>query len=152
MKPKTTLIIILAIALFGVIFSGYLTYYNLFTSGCTEAIISCGQNPVIILGLPTCVYGLLMYLVVATLSIIALKKENKKPLLKAIMIIGIIGFLFAGSLSYYELFMNNTEFTELPACVYGFIMYTLILIFSTLGLRKKDSQIENQSPDNTINE
>ncbi len=147
MKSKTSLSIILAIAIFGILFSGYLSYYTLFTTGCTEAIISCGGGePVEIFGLPTCVYGLFMYIVVTILTILAIKKESALGIRKAILVIAIVGVLFSGSLSYYELFMQDTEFTELPACVYGLIMYVTILIFSICSVRK---QVQKE-PEQTI--
>lgn len=155
MRRRSSLITILVIAIAGIIFSGYLSYYSLFTDGCSEAIISCGgAEPVEIFGLPTCVYGFFMYLVVIILSIMALVKDKKRPLQKTIFIIAIIGVLFSGSLSVYELFFQGTEFTELPACVYGFIMYLGIFIVAWLGLSKNnlavDSHVETELtiPDN----
>jgi len=148
MKQKTAIIIILAVSIAGILFSGYLSYYSLFTEGCTEGIISCGSNSVKLLGLPTCLYGLIMYLVVAILSFIGLKKLSSLLFLKSLMWIGIIGVLFSGSLSYYELYVQETTIDQLPACVYGLIMYALILVFAIIGAAKKDSssQINNNEP------
>lgn len=130
MKPKTSLVVSLVVALAGLIFSGYLSYYTLLGPGCTKAIISCGTHPVKILGIPQCVFGFVMYLVVAALAAIALPRLDKKSLLKSIFIISIVGMLFTASLSVYELFVIETGVKGLPACVYGFFMYAIIFVFS----------------------
>ncbi len=148
MKRKASLITVLIIALVGVIFSGYLSYYNLFTSGCSEAIVSCGPNPVEIFGQPTCIYGFFMFLIVAVLSVIALIRDSKRPLQKAIFVFGIIGVLFAGIVAVYEIFFQGNEFTELPACAYGFFLYLGLFIVNWLGMSHKnlalDSHVETE--------
>ncbi|XOU94642.1 MAG: vitamin K epoxide reductase family protein [Candidatus Kerfeldbacteria bacterium] len=151
MRRKASLITILVIAIAGIIFSGYLSYYTLFAEGCSEAIISCGgSDSVEIFGLPTCVYGFFMYLVVIILTIITLLRDKKRCLQKAILIIGIAGLLFSGYLSVYELFFQNTEFTELPACVYGFVMYLGIVIVASLGLSKKNLALDSHVQETEI--
>lgn len=58
---------ILALSVFGMLFSGYLSYGELFgtcTAGCSQAGL--------ILGLPACVYGFVMYAIVAALSYMGL--------------------------------------------------------------------------------
>ncbi|MDF1497113.1 MAG: hypothetical protein P1P90_03555 [Patescibacteria group bacterium] len=69
---------------------------------------------------------------------------NKQLSLKIILIIAIAGMLFSGYLSYGELFsqvcpINGgcTAVASIPACVYGFIMYTIVLIISAIGLKSK---------------
>ena len=69
--------------------------------------------------------------------------ENMKPniALTGIMIISIIGVLFSGYLSYSELTTGNCPLGNcpgifgIPACVYGLVMYLLVLILSYLGLK-----------------
>lgn len=79
MSYKKTLQIILVIAIIGTLFSGYLSYYELFVpAGCGAAVVSCGPNPVTIASLPACVYGLFMYLSVLVLTSISLW-NNRKP-------------------------------------------------------------------------
>ena len=65
--------------------------------------------------------------------------------LKSIMWISIAGLLFSGYLSYMELSTGTCALGEtcskvfsVPACVYGFVMYLVVLIISILGLRKAD--------------
>jgi hypothetical protein len=64
MKSKTALTIISIISLIGVLFSGYLTISDLTAGQCS--IGGCQQ----IAGLPTCAYGLLMYLIVFVISLL----------------------------------------------------------------------------------
>lgn len=68
---------------------------------------------------------------------------KKQVALKTILIISIAGMLFSGYLSYTELFAKYcavggcTNVGSIPACVYGFIMYSALLIVSICGLRSK---------------
>jgi len=73
MKQKTSLKIILILSIAGLLFSGYLSYYELFVpGGYAETIISCGQKNVTIANLPACAYGFLMYLLVFIFSFLGL--------------------------------------------------------------------------------
>jgi len=141
MSKKTALTVIMVVAICGIIFSGYLTYYNLLGPGCHKAIISCGSNPVEILGLPQCVYGLAMYVIVAVLAGLAMRINSRKGLMTSIKVISLIGVLFAASLSYYELFVVETGVSGLPACVYGFFLY--LVIFISAIIYKKEELIVN---------
>lgn len=69
--------------------------------------------------------------------------------LKAILGIGVLGLLFSGYLSYQEFFGDpeNAGCNALgqpgtifgyPPCIYGFLMYLIIMIISALGLRERD--------------
>ncbi len=73
---------------------------------------------------------------------------KKESALKAILIISIAGLLFSGYLSYTELIAGFcgasklgmgqcTNVFQIPACVYGFVMYLAVLIISILGLKGK---------------
>jgi uncharacterized membrane protein len=67
MKPKTALTAILAISVVGILFSGYLSYSELFAGTCP-----IGGCPTV--GpFPACVYGLVMYLIVFILSYLGLR-------------------------------------------------------------------------------
>ena len=69
MPYKKTLQVILVLAIAGVLFSGYLSYYELFSpNGCTDAIVSCGDKGFTIADLPACVYGFVMYLAILLLT------------------------------------------------------------------------------------
>jgi len=69
MKDKMALKYITYLSAFGVLFSGYLSAkeFGLFGGTCT----SCTSG---ILGLPACIYGLVMYLAIFYLSFAAQKK------------------------------------------------------------------------------
>ena len=65
MSYKKTLQVIWVIAIAGLLFSGYLSYYELFVpEGCSAAIVSCGTKNVTIANLPACIYGFFMYLLI----------------------------------------------------------------------------------------
>ena len=69
MNSKTALGAISIISLIGVLFSGYLTFTELTAGKCT-----LGGGCSMILGLPTCLYGLVMYLIVFVISLLGRKK------------------------------------------------------------------------------
>ena len=78
MSKTLALKIIFGVAIAGVLFSGYLSYYELFVpEGCSAAAISCGTKDITIASLPACVYGLVMYTIVLIISGLATfgKKE-----------------------------------------------------------------------------
>jgi len=69
---------------------------------------------------------------------------KKDVALKAIAWISLAGLLFSGYLSFIEITQQkcamgttcSTVFT-IPACVYGFVMYLIVMIISLLGLNQK---------------
>ena len=73
---------------------------------------------------------------------------KKQTALKILFWVSLIGVLFSGYLSYTEIFQQvcalgslgtcSTKVFTLPSCVYGFVMYLIILIFSVIGLRSKE--------------
>lgn len=82
MKPKSALLTILIIAIAGMLFSGYLSYGELFKGGCsTESFIKCGTWS--FADLPACVYGLVMYMAVFIISLLGFvraKKSDSQPI------------------------------------------------------------------------
>jgi hypothetical protein len=62
MKARTALLIIFIVSICGVLFSGYLSYSELFAKTCP--IGGCQY----VLGAPSCVYGFIMYTVVFLVS------------------------------------------------------------------------------------
>lgn len=80
MKEKTALKVVFIISIAGLLFSGYLSYMELFQNGCENAIIKCsvGDEPVVDLGtLPACVYGLVMYLIIFIITGLGLKGKKE---------------------------------------------------------------------------
>ncbi len=71
MNKQKALKIILGLAVLGVLFSGYLSYTEIFQATC--AIGSCSAK---VFTLPACVYGLVMYLIVAIVAALGLKAKN----------------------------------------------------------------------------
>jgi uncharacterized membrane protein len=67
---------------------------------------------------------------------------KKQTALKTIMIISIAGMAFSGYLSYTELFQQVcaarggcSTIGGVPTCLYGFMMYTIVLIVSLMGMK-----------------
>ncbi|USN53075.1 MAG: hypothetical protein H6760_02760 [Candidatus Nomurabacteria bacterium] len=137
MKSSLALTLILLFVVLGGLLSGYLSYVNLFANGCGQTIISCGVNPVYIVGLPNCVYGFAMYVAIGILSAIYWVKGSSKGIANALVWLGLVGTLFALSLSVYELWLAAEKPESLPACVYGFFFYLGIFVVSLL-LRRNE--------------
>ncbi|MFA6392146.1 MAG: hypothetical protein WCW66_05400 [Patescibacteria group bacterium] len=79
MTAKTALKTVLIISIAGLLFSGYLSYMEIFRGGCTDAIVKCsvGDKPVVDLGtLPACVYGLIMYMIIFVVTLLGLKGKK----------------------------------------------------------------------------
>lgn len=72
MSRRRSLQVITGIALFGLCFSGYLSYQELFV---TQANASCPTigAPGTVLGQPACVYGFFMYLAVLVIAALGLR-------------------------------------------------------------------------------
>jgi len=75
MTKQHSLATVLAISLFGVLFSGTLTYLEVCSrsgaGGCSDV------GPVgTILGYPPCVYGLVMYLMLTVIAILGLRAKQ----------------------------------------------------------------------------
>jgi len=78
MKKQLALKIIFLISVAGLLFSGYLSYTELFTSSpalCSvqSSCQACSQK---IATVPVCVYGFIMYLAVFILSFLGLKSKK----------------------------------------------------------------------------
>lgn len=68
--------IVLVIAVCGMLFSGYLSYGELFAGGCSNLVVSCGKNAFSFASLPACVYGFFMYSVVFIVSVLGLTSKK----------------------------------------------------------------------------
>lgn len=71
MTPKVALTLVLLISLGGMAFSGYLSYGELFQGSCP---VSGGCSNV--LGMPACVYGFVMYLLIFIVSLLGLREKK----------------------------------------------------------------------------
>ncbi|KKT87329.1 MAG: hypothetical protein A2119_01855 [Candidatus Colwellbacteria bacterium GWA2_46_10] len=75
MKQLTALKTILGVGLFGLLFSGYLSYQEFFGDADNTGCDALGQ-PGTIFGYPPCIYGFFMYLLMVVLSALGLRKKN----------------------------------------------------------------------------
>ena len=71
MEIKTTLKGILLVSIVGMLFSGYLTLTKLLTGTC--ALGTCEY----LVGIPTCVYGFIMYMIIFLISVFGLMSKPK---------------------------------------------------------------------------
>ena len=76
MTKYKALKVILVISVLGVLFSGYLSYRELFMGSCNLGFVKCGVNTPPIAGVPACVYGLVMYLSVLLISALGIKAKK----------------------------------------------------------------------------
>jgi hypothetical protein len=123
MKTKS----IFWISIVGTLFAGYLTFSKLFTGTCALDS-SCPY----FLGLPACIYGLVMYLIIFTASSLLLFKEYKEELMRKV-ILGVsgLGILFSLFFSYQDLMCKACTFSLiLPTCVYGLFMYIAVFVLA----------------------
>jgi uncharacterized membrane protein len=121
--------VLLVVIVFGMGFSGYLTASVLLSSTCP---LNGGCS--LVFGYPSCMYGFTMYTIM--LIILLLTWPGKIVFStgrKLILIVSVIGMLFAGSLLIEE-YADNKPIT---ICAVGFVMYLLIFLISQL-LWKKD--------------
>jgi uncharacterized membrane protein len=70
--------VVLAIAVFGLSFSGYLSYQEIFAASRAASCPSLGR-PGTVLGHPACVYGFFMYLAIVTVAALGLYRKNAGP-------------------------------------------------------------------------
>lgn len=152
MKQQTALHTSLVFTALGLLLSGYLSFYTLFRSGCHKGFLpflNCGSNPVKFWGVPQCVVGFSMYVIVAIVAIIGLMVVAKRlSMLKTVTVFGVLGVLFSGTLAVYELWFQKPTPTTIPACVYGFFLYLGILIVGFLALRSKEA-VQPSAPQTT---
>lgn len=74
MTRQRALQAILAVGLFGLIFSGTLTYQELF--GHAGSTCPSPGTPGTFFGYPACVYGFFMYLLIDTLAVLGLRAKS----------------------------------------------------------------------------
>jgi len=76
MSKTNSLKAVLAIAIFGLLFSGYLTYKEFFVVGVGTSCPVIG-SPGTVFGYPPCVYGFVMYLAVTTIAFLGLRSKDR---------------------------------------------------------------------------
>jgi len=75
MKKQTALWTVFAISIAGMLFSGYLSFTELFLNFCGAEALGMGSCKVVV-GVPACVYGFVMYLIVFIISILGLRSKG----------------------------------------------------------------------------
>lgn len=76
MKRDAALKMIIVISIAGMLFSGYLSYTEIFAGYCGASQLGMGSCTDVF-QIPVCVYGLLMYLAVFIVSLIGLLSKEK---------------------------------------------------------------------------
>jgi len=76
MKPTLALKIILGISVAGMLFSGYLSYTELFAGYCGASQLGMGSCTNVF-HIPACVYGFVMYLLVFVITLLGLKGKKE---------------------------------------------------------------------------
>jgi len=72
MVMNNYLLAIFIISICGVLFSGYLSYKELFSNVCSLKGKNCGMK---IANIPVCVYGLIMYIIIFIISLVGILKN-----------------------------------------------------------------------------
>jgi len=131
MKKEIWLIIL---SLAGALFSGYLSYSNMIAGVCP-----LNEGCAYFFGLPSCIYGFIIFAALLILSIMGLK--NKK-LGKYIYYASLVGVIYAVYTSIIDLFfttcIGGCKYSLLlPSCVYGLAFYLAIFILSRTTKKKK---------------
>ena len=71
MNKKLSLMIVLALSVAGMLFSGYLSYGELTSGTC-----ALGGGCTSVMSIPACVYGFVMYAIVFVVALLGLKSKN----------------------------------------------------------------------------
>jgi hypothetical protein len=79
MDKQLALKLIAFLSFGGILFSGYLSYNELFAGGCGNTAISCGSNTFNIADIPACVYGFIMYALIFLISVTGYAGRATKP-------------------------------------------------------------------------
>ena len=74
LKERDALKIVLVVGIAGLLFSGYLSYKELFAGGCDAGCTVLA--PQSLLGIPVCVYGFVMYLTIVVVTSLGLTKKK----------------------------------------------------------------------------
>ena len=138
---KNYLTTIIVLSIMGVLFAGYLTVTKAFTGTCPVT-----EGCPFLFGWPVCVYGLIIFGTILTLSLILLnnikshksknaKESNLKDWITGISAFGILFSAYYIYVEYFQICRGHCTFSlGVPTCVYGFVMYTIIFM---LSMKKK---------------
>lgn len=116
---------IITLATAGVLFSGYLSAQ--WTRG------ACDGGCSILLGLPTCAYGFIMFSIILIGSLLGARRPIARATTRYTAVFGV---LFSLWFSAQELMPPNDPFGYwliLPNCVYGLVVYAAVAFFACSG-------------------
>lgn len=119
--------LIIIFSLIGLLFSGYLTVGQLLTGTCP-----IGGGCPFLFGYPVCTYGFIMFAILFLSALILHFKKDDAFNKKILLIVSIIGVLFSLYFAHQEIFIIQCPGgcnwpLLLPTCIYGLIMYAIIL-------------------------
>ncbi len=148
--------IILALALAGALFSGYLTFSRLLSGSCPL------REPCpVVLGIPACVYGFAMFSIILLLGILGIiynkynvkerdedreakkRRKRQEKIISWVSAVSGAGVLFALYTSVKDLFFTPCPGGScayslgLPSCVYGLLVFIAVFVLSRTGKRNK---------------
>jgi hypothetical protein len=121
---------IYTLALLGTLFSGFLSGVKFFTNTC-----ALGETCPLFFGKPACYFGFGLFLILFILSnILVFRKAGQEKVTSTLIVVSILGILFAGRFVVDEILQwSQTGFEwsalGLPTCAYGLIFYMLVLVF-----------------------
>jgi len=121
---------IYTLALLGTLFSGFLSGVKFFTNTC-----ALGETCPLFFGKPACYFGFGLFLILFILSnILVFRKAGQEKVTLTLIVVSILGILFAGRFVVDEILQwSQTGFEwsalGLPTCAYGLIFYMLVLVF-----------------------
>ncbi len=136
MTPDMYLKVTFVLALAGTLFSGYLSAVKYFSGTC-----ALNESCPYFFGYPACWYGFSIFLLMlAPLTMSLIKNSIIAPntLVLYMLIVSLVGILFAGRLVAIEviswLHSHRAFMLILPSCVYGFAFFLVLFIISLLAL------------------
>ena len=117
-------VLLFAVIVFGMGFSGYLTVNLLMSRTCP-----LNGGCTLVLGYPSCMYGFTIYTVMLVILLLTwggrLVLETGR---KLILLVSVVGMAFSGSL----LILEYVRRSPLTICAAGFSMFLLIFLLSLL--------------------
>ncbi len=126
------------LSLMGVMFSGYLSGVKFFTETC-----AFNESCPYFWGYPACYFGFGMFSALFITSALLLwQKIGKKKGLLGMILVSILGILFAGYFTLGELPILfekglSAYLLGLPTCALGLVFFVVIFFVSLLALRKR---------------
>jgi len=134
--------ILFALALAGVLFSGYLSAVKLFSGTC-----AFNESCPYFLGYPACWYGFTMFALMFVATLLGLvRRISTSAATKTSLVVSFLGILFAGSFTILDVMQSRlTGMLGLSSCAYGLIFYILIFVISAASVREQQlSQTPNE--------